>query len=140
MSRRIVAATALVLIGIGLGVGYLVFGEKGSGDKWASLFEKYCTGQFDSKLKEMGYGPNEKPAFWVLSASEGRSDFTGSCKRRLFALTAPCRAEYKYGTDSAIQCIDRYTKEYTDELQDLLIRLMPLKSAQGRPTESSGSP
>ena len=53
-----------------------------------------------------------------------RSDFISECTKDVSTAYRPCREEYKYGTDSAIQCEHRYGDPVWDQYIDVAIQIM----------------
>jgi hypothetical protein len=55
--------------------------------------------------------------------TEVRARFLSACSQALGDAVEPCRKEHTYGTDSAIQCIERYANPVLQELAASLIHL-----------------
>jgi hypothetical protein len=96
-------------------------------DPWAEMTFEWCATVTDNRLQQAGYQPGESPKAWADPYKETRYGIILGCAAIIYTSISPCRLEYKFGTDSAIQCINRYTTEDVEAIQYILRGKIPIK-------------
>ena len=73
--------------------------------------------------------PGGQPFPEELPTSEELSRLVRFCSEGIVARVEPCRKGYKYGTDSALQCVDRYAMPALQEAASAVIQLTSARQA-----------
>lgn len=76
-----------------------------------------CTKTIEDQSTGERLSPDELPT------AEERNRLIKICSEGIVAAVEPCKGEYKYRTDSALQCIDRYGTHVLQEANSALIQL-----------------
>jgi hypothetical protein len=104
------AKTALLLTA-------LAIASCGGWGKFDEDAKRICAKTLAENLGSETLSPDEKLPI------EKQTAFLDLCKKSILDAVEPCRREHKYGTDSALQCIDRYATPALQEAVSALIQV-----------------
>jgi hypothetical protein len=127
MRAMVYLARCLILVSAGLALGASCAKKATPKDPWETFTNEYCNERVDRRLKNAGYQPKEKPLNWKKPYEEGKTLIVGVCVQELSAAIHPCSIEYTYGSDSAIQCVSRYTDGFLAQAAEAFSEMIPDK-------------
>jgi hypothetical protein len=94
--------------------------------QWFQNARAICRSRLETCLAIKGYEPGEVPP--VLGKDNDLETMKYNCAKFILKGLEPCTREYTPGTDSALQCIDRYTKPIVEELNQYFFDKIPHKA------------
>lgn len=96
-------------------------------DPWAEMSFKWCSQITNERLQQAGYQDGEPPKNWTDSYKDTKDGIILGCSTIIYNSVSPCRVEYKFGSDSALQCVNRYTAGDVEAITYILSQKIPIK-------------